>query len=357
MAQNAGAVTITVNRTGGSAGAAAVSYTTTNSTATDGTNFTTAQGQLKWATGDSSPKTVRIPISNAKPFAGTKAFGFYIAHPQGALLGSPSSTVITITGSAAASKPTVSLSASPSSVQSGGDSMLTWSSTNATACTASGSWSGSMATHGTVSMDTITTNKTYTLNCTGTGGSASQSATVTVAASTPPPPPPTGLSCTGTSGSLTLKAKVVRDTGISPLLVFFDATGTTDSSISGNTTAFQDVTYTWNFGDTGASGTDTWAYGSNTGRNSRNSAIGGVAAHLYVTTGVDTAYVATVTAHSGSNTASCQLGVTAYDPAGSNGFAGTKTTCVSSSGTPVAGSGGCPAGAAVVHSSSVERGG
>ena len=101
VAQNAGAVTITVNRTGGSTGAAAVSYTTTNSTATNGTNFTTAQGQLKWATGDSSPKTVRIPISNAKPFAGTKAFGFYIAHPQGALLGSPSSTVITITGSAA----------------------------------------------------------------------------------------------------------------------------------------------------------------------------------------------------------------------------------------------------------------
>ena len=76
VAQSAGAVTITANRTGGFTGAAAVSYTTTNSTATNGTNFTTEQGQLKWATGDSSPKTVRIPISNAKPFAGTKAFGF-----------------------------------------------------------------------------------------------------------------------------------------------------------------------------------------------------------------------------------------------------------------------------------------
>ena len=88
------------------------------------------------------------------------------------------------------------------------------------------------------------------------------------------------------------------------------------------------------------------------GRNSRNSATGGVAAHLYQTVGVDTAYVATVTAHSGSNTASCQLGVTAYDPAGSNGFAGTKTTCVSASGTPAPGSGGCPAGAAVLNASS-----
>jgi len=175
---------------------------------------------------------------------------------------------------------------------------------------------------------------------------------VSAGATATPPLPPTGLSCTGTSGSLTLKAKVVRDAGISPLLLFFDATGTTDSSITGNKTTFQDVTYSWNFGDTGASGTDTWAYGSNKGRNSRNTATGGVAAHLYITPGVDTAYVATVTARDGTNTASCQLGVTAHDPAGANGFAGTKTTCVSASGTPTPGSGGCPAGAAVLNSSS-----
>jgi len=134
--------------------------------------------------------------------------------------------------------------------------------------------------------------------------------------------------------------------------MFFDATGTTDTSVTGNATTFQHVTYTWNFGDTGASGTDTWAYGSRPGHNSRNTATGGVAAHLYVTPGVDTAYVATVTAHNGAYTASCQLGVTAHDPARANGFAGTKTTCVSASGTPVAGSGGCPAGAAVLNTSS-----
>ena len=248
--------------------------------------------------------------------------------------------------------PIVNISLNPDAITQGQSAMLVWDSTNASSCQGSGAWSGSVATSGSQSTGPLNASTEYGLTCTGTGGSTSQSATVTVTASTPPPPPPTGSSCTGTSGSLTLKAKMVRDTGISPLLVFFDATGTTDSSISGNTTAFQDVSYTWNFGDTGASGTDTWTYGSNKGRNSRNAAIGGVAAHLYVTPGVDTAYVATVTAHSGSNTASCQLGVTAYDPAGSNGFAGTKTTCVSSSGTPVAGSGGCPAGAAVVHSSS-----
>jgi hypothetical protein len=195
----------------------------------------------------------------------------------------------------------------------------------------------------------MTATKTYSLTCTGSGGSATQSTTVAVSA--PVGVPPT-VSCSGTSGPLTLRVSAVRDTGISPFLVFFDATGTTDSSISGNTTAFQDVSYSWNFGDTGASGTETWAYGSNRGRNSRNTATGGVAAHLYVTPGVDTAYVVTVTARNGSNTASCQLGVTAHDPAGASGFAGTNTTCVSASGTPTPGAGGCPAGAAVLHTGS-----
>ena len=353
VAQNAGAVTITVVRTGGSAGAAAVSYTTTNSTATAGTNFTTEQGQLTWASGDASPKTVRIPISNAKPFAGAKALGFYIAHVQGALLGSPDFDRHNYPGERDDQQTHRVAERKSDQRTSGSGSTLSWSSTNATSCTASGAWSGSQATSGTESTGALSSTSTYTLTCTGTGGSVSQSATVTVAASAPTPSPPTAASCTGTSGPLTLKASAVRASGISPLLMFFDATGTKDSSITGNTTAFQDVAYTWNFGDANASGTGTWKYGSNAGRNSKNSATGGVAAHLYVTPGANTAYTVTVTAHDGTNTASCKLGVTAYDPAGSNGFAGTKTACVSSSGTPVAGSGGCPAGATVLKQSNV----
>ena len=88
------------------------------------------------------------------------------------------------------------------------------------------------------------------------------------------------------------------------------------------------------------------------GHNSKNTATGGIAAHLYVTSGTDTPYTATVTATDGTNTASCQVPVTAYDPSGANGFAGTKTTCVAASGTPVPGSGDCPVGAAVLSTSS-----
>jgi hypothetical protein len=149
-----------------------------------------------------------------------------------------------------------------------------------------------------------------------------------------------------------LKVRTVRVTGISPLLVFFDSTGTTDTSIRGRTTPFQDVSYTWNFGDAGASGTAAWAYGANPGRNSKNTATGGIAAHLYVTPGADTAYTVTATAHDGANTVSCELEVKAYDPEGLSGFPGKKTTCVSASGKPTPGRQGCPIGARALHTSS-----
>ncbi len=90
------------------------------------------------------------------------------------------------------------------------------------------------------------------------------------------------------------------------------------------------------------------------GRNSKNTATGGIAAHLYVTSSSDTTYTATVTATDGTNIASCQIPVTAYDPTGTRGFPGTKTTCVAAASTPVAGSGDCPAGAAVLKTSSFE---
>jgi fibronectin type III domain protein len=76
--------------------------------------------------------------------------------------------------------PTISFSDSPSTIASGSASILTWSSINATACTASGGWSGTLATSGSQSTGALSASTTYTLSCTGTGGSASQSANVTV---------------------------------------------------------------------------------------------------------------------------------------------------------------------------------
>jgi hypothetical protein len=76
--------------------------------------------------------------------------------------------------------PTVSLSASPTSISAGASATLSWSSTNATACTASGGWSGSKDESGSITTGALNATTSYTLTCTGAGGSAKASATVTV---------------------------------------------------------------------------------------------------------------------------------------------------------------------------------
>jgi len=84
-----------------------------------------------------------------------------------------------LVGSAPA--PTLTLTATPSSVAYHGSSSLTWSSTNTTSCMASGGWSGTEPTSGTFTTPALTSTTTYTLTCTGIGGTATQSNTITVA--------------------------------------------------------------------------------------------------------------------------------------------------------------------------------
>ena len=77
--------------------------------------------------------------------------------------------------------PTATLTSSTGSVEVNTNFTLTWSSTNATACTASGAWSDSIGTSGTKTFSESTTGtKIYSITCTGAGGSASDSATVTI---------------------------------------------------------------------------------------------------------------------------------------------------------------------------------
>ena len=100
VAQSAGTIAVTVNRTGGSAGSISVAYATSNGTAIAGTDYTATSGTLDWADGNSASQTVQIPISTATAFAGSKSFTLTLSNPtSGASLGSPSSTTVTITGS------------------------------------------------------------------------------------------------------------------------------------------------------------------------------------------------------------------------------------------------------------------
>ena len=104
--------------------------------------------------------------------------------------GGNASASVTVTAQPA---PTVTLSAAPTSVVIGSASTLTWSSTNATACTATDGWTGTRATSGTQAVTPASLGATgYTLTCTGPGGSAAATATVTAT-----PPPTASLTITG----------------------------------------------------------------------------------------------------------------------------------------------------------------
>jgi hypothetical protein len=169
--------------------------------------------------------------------------------------------------------------------------------------------------------------------------------------------PPASNACPVTVGTLTLAPVVTRSSGVSPLLVFFDATASNDTAVAANFSAFQDVNFAWTFGDSSSvSGSGaTWQFGSNPNVNSRNTATGGITAHLFVLPpgAGDATYSIQAVAFDGTNTASCNLAVTAFDPSGASGFPGTSTTCVAATTTPVSGSGGCPAGASVLETASL----
>jgi hypothetical protein len=94
----------------------------------------------------------------------------------------------TLSPSGGVGGPTVTLNANPTAVQQGGTSTLTWSSTNATDCTASNvgaegsTWSGPKPTSGSDVRGPLTATATYSLTCSGPGGTASASVTITVGA-------------------------------------------------------------------------------------------------------------------------------------------------------------------------------
>lgn len=101
--------------------------------------------------------------------------------------------------------PTVTVTANPDSVASGGFSAISWTSTgNVTSCTASDGWSGEKTAFGTESTGRITTqgNIKYTLSCKNAHGIGT--ATVTIAVGPPNAKPPaapksnSGGSSTGT---------------------------------------------------------------------------------------------------------------------------------------------------------------
>ncbi len=165
--------------------------------------------------------------------------------------------------------PTVSLTANPTSITSGGSSTLTWSSTNATSCTVTGFTAG--GTSGTVTVSP-TVSQSYSVTCTGAGGTASQSTTITVTA--PPPNLPdlivTNISTSPanpTSGQVVTFTATIINQGIAAtpsgvsIGVNFMVDGNPGSTSDNNIISLApgaSVNLTANLGAGGGSGPSTW---------------------------------------------------------------------------------------------------
>ncbi|MDE2218968.1 MAG: Ig-like domain repeat protein [Gammaproteobacteria bacterium] len=161
---------------------AAVTFT---ATVTDGSGGTTPTGTVTFNDGSTALGSATLDSSGVASFTtSTLAAGNYaVAASYGGDAGhsASASSVVNLSVSTPPPQPTVTLSVSPTSITLGQSTTLTWSSTNATSCTASGSWSGTQATSGTSSQTPASTGSlSYSLACTGAGGTTSSSATLTV---------------------------------------------------------------------------------------------------------------------------------------------------------------------------------
>jgi hypothetical protein len=117
VAQAAGTLSVTVTRTGTGTDAVSVNYATSDGTAVAGTDYTAADGTLQWGAGDLASKVIKVAVSNAVSFSGTRTFKVALSDPSpsaDAELGSLSTATVNISGSTAGSG---GAPAAPTSVQ------------------------------------------------------------------------------------------------------------------------------------------------------------------------------------------------------------------------------------------------
>lgn len=185
--------TLACTGAGGSASASAtvtvVPAPTVTLTATPATLASGGSATLAWSSGNATSCTASGGWSGARATSGSASTGALTATATynlsctGTGGTTNASATVTVSPPVTPAAPTVTLSASPTSVAAGGTSSLTWSATNATACTASGGWTGTRATSGTQATAALNAGTSFTLTCSGAGGSAAATAAVAVASS------------------------------------------------------------------------------------------------------------------------------------------------------------------------------
>jgi hypothetical protein len=162
------------------------SITASSTTVTSG-----AAATLTWSSANATSCSAAGGWSGALATSGSQSTGALTTDTTYSLTctgtGGTSTAVAATVTVTANPVPTATLTANPTSVASGGASTLTWSSTNATSCTASGGWSGALATTGSQSTGAPTTSAAYSLTCTGPGGTSTPAAAIVTVTTSPTP--------------------------------------------------------------------------------------------------------------------------------------------------------------------------
>ena len=201
---------------------------------------------LSWTSQNAASCTASGNWAGSRSVSGSQSTGAVKANSTYTLtcigIGGQASQSTTVTVASAA--PSIALSAAPSTVSKGGLATLSWSATHATACTASGAWSGSRPTSGSQSTGTLDANATYTLTCSGAGGSASQSATVSVKSPTPTVTLSVGPSAVANGASATLTWTSANATACSASGGWSGAKATSGSQSTGPLSATASYTLT-----------------------------------------------------------------------------------------------------------------
>jgi len=97
VAETSSLVRVYVDRLGEGTGVVSVAFATVNGTAMAGQDYTTITGMLNWAASDLVSKFIDVTLSDDQLYEGDETFSINLSAPNGAVLGSPSLTTVTIT--------------------------------------------------------------------------------------------------------------------------------------------------------------------------------------------------------------------------------------------------------------------
>lgn len=180
-AQNAPYITISASPTSVAYnGTTTISYTVTSATSCQG-----SQGSLGWY----GAKSTSGGSLYTTPLTATTTYVLTCTNSYGAMTKSVTVVVNGNGGGGNQNAPTVTISANPTWVSYNGSSTISWNSTNASSCSASGGsngWTGSQNTSGSFYASSLTSTTTYSLTCTNSYGTTTQTVTVSVQPYNPP---------------------------------------------------------------------------------------------------------------------------------------------------------------------------